>query len=126
MARRSPETAEEARPVIGPRELRVSHSCEGRAVKVFAWYVDNPFGRCASARVAAFGANRRDAVRKVKAYGLKVDHRTTSRFAGLDDEDLGVLRSDPAAVWIRNAEPGHQWITATELRDGKIGRASCR
>ena len=87
-------------------------------MNVFAWYVDNPFGRCTSARVAAFGVTRRDATRKIKVHGLRVDCRTTARFAELDDQDLAQINRGPQTVWIMDARPGHPWMTAAEFRDG--------
>jgi hypothetical protein len=89
------------------------------AARAFAWRVDNPFGRCTTARVAAFGSTRRDAVRRIKASGLRVDRHTTSRFVELDDEDLALIIHDPQAIWIMDDESGAPWMTVEGLRGAR-------
>jgi hypothetical protein len=70
-------------------------------VNVYAFVVPNPYGVCASGRVATFAENRTAALRKIKTAGLKVSRSAVASPVKLKATDLTAIENDRETVWIR-------------------------
>lgn len=82
--------------------------------KAFCFWVPNPYGLCTTVRVAVRAANRTDAVRRIKAEGLRIKARQEQDSAFADDERV-MVRTGRDTVWINMAEPGSDWMPISEF-----------
>jgi hypothetical protein len=69
-------------------------------VTVYAFHVPNPYGVCCSGQVAVQAANRTEAVRRIRAAGLKPTRAAVATPLKLRTPDLAAITTDDE-VWIR-------------------------
>ncbi|TNC25094.1 hypothetical protein [Amycolatopsis alkalitolerans] len=89
-------------------------------VKVFSFWVPNPYGVCTVVRVAVAASSRAEAVQRIKRHGLRIKPRQ-EQDPGLTPDEREFVESNPDAVWvIDTGELDGKWMRIEEFPFEKL------